>query len=428
VGGRQSEPDTDGNLIVYNAQFVKSGVPVEGVLWQPVAGGPENLLNLSGRALSPSISGGLIAFAYQAPGAPAGDLMIYNPATNVLYNVTKDAMPGDTTDKEISDISITPDGTVRVVWQDAIAGFFSVYAYTFKLPLGDFTLGAIPALTISAGASASTNVLVNPINGFDSEVNLSISGQPAGVTASLSSSPIMPTGGNPVSSALNVTVAPFVLPTNFALTVTGTSDVLNHSTSAKVTVTATTSSIGSLIGDLLGAGCIDNAGIANALTSKLSAAQSAISSDNVQTAINTLTALKNQIQAQAGKHIATSCTLGGVAFNPVSVLLGDVQGLIASLRVSTIPDPITGYVNDSNGAGLFGATVSVVDATGNTVATASTDITGFYFLATTGVLTPGATYGLEVTGFPGGFASSTPANQPFTWQGTADAFGNFTLN
>jgi len=176
---------------------------------------------------------------------------------------------------------------------------------------------------------------------------------------------------------------------------------------------------------MLNAGCIDNAGIANALTSKLSAAQSA---GNVQTAINTLTALKNQIQAQAGKHVHTACSIGGVAFNPVTVLLLDVQALIDSLRVSLIPDPVTGYVADASGMGLAGATVSILDAGGGIVASATTDITGFYFLATTGVLTPGAAYSIAVTGLPGGFGNVTPQNQGFTWQGNAIGFGNFVVN
>ena len=62
------------------------------------------------------------------------------------------------------------------------------------------------------------------------------------------------------------------------------------------------------------------------------------------------------------------------------------------------------------------------------VATATTDITGFYFLATTGVLTPGASYTIALTGLPGGFANVTPPNQAFTWQGSAIAFGNFVVN
>ena len=45
----------------------------------------------------------------------------------------------------------------------------------------------------------------------------------------------------------------------------------------------------------------------------------------------TLTALKNQLSAQSGKHIASSCTIGGVSFNTDATLLMDVQNLINSL-------------------------------------------------------------------------------------------------
>jgi hypothetical protein len=186
-------------------------------------------------------------------------------------------------------------------------------------------------LTIAAGGSDSTTVTVNPVNGFSSAVNLSVAGQPAGVTATLSPNSLTPSGGSSASSVFNVSAASFVVPTNFTLTVAGASGALSHSATANVTVTANPTSLSNSIGDMPNAGCIDNAGIGNALTSKLSASQTA---GNVQTAINTLTALKNQIQAQAGKHIHTACTIGGVAFNPVNVLLLDVQASIDSLRVT----------------------------------------------------------------------------------------------
>jgi hypothetical protein len=64
-------------------------------------------------------------------------------------------------DNELSDISVTADGKVRVVWQVEQADL-NVYAYTFKLPVGDFNLSAISPMTISAGGSGSTNVMVNP--------------------------------------------------------------------------------------------------------------------------------------------------------------------------------------------------------------------------------------------------------------------------
>jgi len=416
--------DTDGMIIAY-ASFPSPPSNAQ-VYWQPVAVGTEQVLNLAGSAIDPSVSAGLIAFAYDATGAGVHEIAVYDTASNILYNLSADAIPGNTHDKSFNDISVTPDGKVRVVWQELGPAGWNVYAYTFNRPMGDFNLGAISPLTIAAGGSGSTNVSVNPVNDFSSAVSLSVSGQPAGVTTSLSPNSVTPSGGSAANSVLNVSLPPFITPTSFTLTVMGNSGALSHSASAEVTVTTTESSTGNLIGDLLGAGCIDNAGIGNALTSKLSAAQSA---GNAQTAINTLTALKNQINAQAGKHIATSCTIAGVTFNPVTALLLDVQGLIDSLRVSMTPDPITGYVVDMNGVGVPGAAVSILDANGNTVATATTDITGFYFIATTGgVLTPGASYTLQVSGLPTSFSAATPASQPFLWQGAAAAFGNFVLN
>jgi hypothetical protein len=424
IGGVQIHPDTDGTMIVYDSLPSLSSSTAQ-IVWQPVAGGTEQLLNLPGSAINPSLSGGLIAFSYDATGSGSNQIALYDTASNVLYNLTADRIPGDTHNKVLPDISMTPDGKVRVVWQ-VLENDENVYAYTFNLPVGDFSLSAISPMTISAGGSGSTNVTVNPMNGFSSAVNLSVTGQPAGVTALPSPSQVTPSGGIPASSVLNVSLPSFITPTNFTLTVTGTAGALSHSASAEVTVTATESSIGNLIGDLLGAGCIDNAGLGNAMTSKLAAAQSA---SNAQTAINTLTALKNQINAQAGKHIATSCTIGGVTFNPVTALLLDVQALIDSLRVGTIADPITGYVVDRSGVGVPGATVSILDAGGSPVATATTDITGFYFFATTNVLAQGSSYTVAVTGLPAGFGTFPAASPAFIWAGTTGMMiGNFVLN
>jgi hypothetical protein len=150
--------------------------------------------------------------------------------------------------------------------------------------------------------------------------------------------------------------------------VTATDNVNNTGTnSVTFTIIVTTDSIKCDVTELLSAGCIDNNGIANALTSKLSAAQAAIGRGDIKTAINALTALKNQISAQAGKHIAASCTIGGVGINPSTILLLDVQALIDSLRVSTIADPITGYVVNANDVGVPGATLSILDGGGNSV-------------------------------------------------------------
>jgi hypothetical protein len=54
-------------------------------------------------------------------------------------------------------------------------------------------------------------------------------------------------------------------------------------------------------------GHIDNPGIANALTSQVTAAKSAVTRGNKGTAVNILRGTLNLIQAQAGKHIAAEC-------------------------------------------------------------------------------------------------------------------------
>ena len=416
-------PDTDGTWITYDSAN-QGAFPH--VYFVPVGGGPTTLLNVPGVQINPSISKGFIGFESTTPNTVHPDIYVYDIALNILYQVT--STPGF--DEQLNDISVLDNGDVRVVWAandgDPVTGAENVYGTTFTpIKGGDFAFSGIAPLTITAGGSGSTSVSVNPTGAFNSAVNLSVSGQSAGVTATLSPNSVTPSGGNSASSILNVSAASFVVPTNFTLTVTGTSGALSHSATANVSVSATATSTSNSIGDMVNAGCIDNAGIANALTTKLAAAQSA---GSVQTAINTLTALKNQIQAQAGKHIHTACTIGGVAFNPVTVLLLDVQALIDSLRVSLIPDPITGYAVDGSGMGLAGATVSILNSGNAVVASATTDITGFYFLATTGVLTPGASYTIAVTGLPAGFGNVTPANQPFTWQGTAVAIGNFVVN
>jgi sugar lactone lactonase YvrE len=182
-----------------------------------------------------------------------------------------------------------------------------------------------------------------------------------------------------------------------------------------------TSDLVRLIGEFLNAGCIDNAGVANALTSKLAAAQDAIDRGDIQTAINILTAFEKQVQAQSGKHILTSCSIPGVTSDPVIALSNGGQILIDNLRTSITPDPITGYVVDSNGAGISGATVTM-----SAGATTTSDITGFYFFPTTGGLASTSSYTVQVT-LPSGFTTSTPAGQMFSWSGRGMALSNFVL-
>lgn len=122
-------PDTDGTVIAY-----ASRASTASMAWQPVAGGTEQILNLPRSAINPSVSGGMIAFAYDATGSGSHQIVLYNVAANVLYKVTEDEFPGGA-DKTLNDISVTPDGKVRIVWQQEENSQANVYAYTFNLPV-----------------------------------------------------------------------------------------------------------------------------------------------------------------------------------------------------------------------------------------------------------------------------------------------------
>jgi hypothetical protein len=172
-------------------------------------------------------------------------------------------------------------------------------------------------------------VTVTSVNSFALPVALGVSDVPAGLLATLTPQSVSPSANGTASSVMNVGFS-------------------THSTVADITM---------IIENLLANGCIDNPGIANALTSKLLAAQMAISGGQIQTAINILRAFKHQVRAQEGKHIAASCTtifpllvtgtpLAGtvrltsanVALAPAALLNTEVQGIITSLKASVAHD------------------------------------------------------------------------------------------
>jgi hypothetical protein len=105
---------------------------------------------------------------------------------------------------------------------------------SFKLsPCGgdDFSLSASPSsLTLAQGAGGTSTITVTPTGGFTGAVDLSISGVPAGATASFSPATTTST------STLSINTGTAAVGT-YSLTVTGTSGALTHSTTVSLTVT-----------------------------------------------------------------------------------------------------------------------------------------------------------------------------------------------
>ncbi|HZI83690.1 MAG TPA: choice-of-anchor Q domain-containing protein, partial [Casimicrobiaceae bacterium] len=195
----------------------------------------------------------------------------------------------------------------------------------------DFYFSPISAISTTVGSSGSANVLVNSFVGFHSAVTLAATSVPTGIATSFSPNPVTPPSYGSTSSMLTVNIGPAVTPATYTVGVKGWSGTPVHSTSVKVTVGVTTAGVAQVVGADQAAGCIDNSGVANAVTSKLAQAQADIDAGDTAEARAILTDLLALLQAQRGKHIKTSCTISRVTFDPDAVLIADVQALLAGL-------------------------------------------------------------------------------------------------
>ncbi|HET8946258.1 MAG TPA: proprotein convertase P-domain-containing protein [Candidatus Polarisedimenticolia bacterium] len=114
-----------------------------------------------------------------------------------------------------------------------------VYNGSASAPTPDFTLGATPSSqTVTQGGSTSFTTTVTSVNGFASATTLSVSGLPAGASASFAPNPVTPPAGGAVSSTLSVTTDASTPAGTSTLTITGTSGALSHSTTVSLQVQA----------------------------------------------------------------------------------------------------------------------------------------------------------------------------------------------
>lgn len=95
----------------------------------------------------------------------------------------------------------------------------------------DFTMSTDSEVSVSQGRSATAPILMLPRGSFDSNINLSASGLPAGVTAAFN--PAVTSG----SSVLTLTADDTAAPTTATVTISGASGSLSHSITTALAVT-----------------------------------------------------------------------------------------------------------------------------------------------------------------------------------------------
>ncbi|HEX8836205.1 MAG TPA: S53 family peptidase, partial [Candidatus Acidoferrum sp.] len=123
-------------------------------------------------------------------------------------------------------------GTFTVTVTGTSGGLTATTTLAFTVnPQGNYTLSASPnSLTIVEGAGGASTITVTPQNGFNSNVTLSASGLPAGVTASLNP------GATTSSSTLTLTATSTAATGTVSVTITGTAGNLTNATTVSLTV------------------------------------------------------------------------------------------------------------------------------------------------------------------------------------------------
>ncbi|MFN0278230.1 MAG: cohesin domain-containing protein [Pyrinomonadaceae bacterium] len=111
----EANPDNNGTLVVYDSTRAANA----DIYWRLVSGGSEVQLQMSGFEANPSIAGNFICFESRPTLFETTDIFVYDIATNLLYKITDTPLVTE----QLNDITVLPDGRVRVVWTTDEDGF-----------------------------------------------------------------------------------------------------------------------------------------------------------------------------------------------------------------------------------------------------------------------------------------------------------------
>ncbi len=326
-----------------------------------------------------------------ASGLPAGATAAFAPASltgsgTSLLSVTADAS--------------TPAGVYTLILS-ATDGVHthSLTADLTVLAIPDFTLAsAIASQTVNQGVTANYTISTTVTNGFAGISTLTLTGLPAGTTASFMPTSITGAG----SSTLSVTTTPATPPGTYTLTVTATSGNLVHSTDLTITVTAPDFVLGATSG---------SQSVMQGTTASYVIVSTAL---NGFSGVTTLS-----VSGLPGGAVAS--------FAPTSITGGGSTTLTITTTAATPAGAYTLAVTASSGSLVHTTTlpltvIAMPDFSFSAIASSQTITVGnsaSYTLSTTALNSFTGSVALAVTGLPtGAVANFTPAT--FTGSGTAN--------
>ncbi|WP_316524713.1 carbohydrate binding domain-containing protein [Kitasatospora brasiliensis] len=203
----------------------------------------------------------------------------------------------------------------------------------------DFSVSASPnSATVTAGSSTSSTIATAVTAGSAQSVNLTVSGAPAGVTATVTPGSV--TAGN--SATLNISTTSSVVPGSYPITVTGAAASGSHTSTFTLNVTGTQP------GNDFSVAVNPNSGTVAAGSSASAAIATAVTSGSAQSVNLTVSG------APAG--VTATATPGSVT-----------AGNSATLNIAT---------TSAAAAGTYPLTVTATGASGSHTATYSLTVTG----------------------------------------------------
>ncbi|MFE3791878.1 M28 family peptidase [Streptomyces goshikiensis] len=216
---------TNGGYFINNVNSA-TAAPLK-AYWTSLNLAPEENTEGQGRSDDYSFQQGGIPTSGYAAGASArktsAQAAKWGGTANAAYDACYHSSCDTTANISATVLDRSADGVAYAIWKQAVGG---------DTPAQDFSISASPAAgSANPGGSVTSTVNTATVSGAAQTVALSVSGAPAGVTATLSPSSVQ-SGG---SSTLTVQVGSGAAQGTYTLTVTG-SGTTSHTTTYTLTV------------------------------------------------------------------------------------------------------------------------------------------------------------------------------------------------